>query len=53
MAKKIIEMCEFLGLTYLKVKPIKSKVDSIYFKKITGIEKRTNQEQRDAYMLIH
>ena len=23
VAKKIIEMCEFLGLTYLKVKPIK------------------------------
>ena len=32
---------------------LKSKTDSKPFKQITGIDKRTNQEQRDAYMLIH
>ena len=52
-AKKIVEMCDYLSLYYVKIKPTKSKTDSKLFKKITGIDKRTNQEQRDAYMLIH
>jgi len=53
VAKKICEMCEYLGITYHQVKPTKSKVNSDFFKQITKIDKRTNQEQRDAYMLIH
>lgn len=52
-AKKIVEMCQYLGLSYQEVKPTKSKVRSDFFKQITKIDKRTNQEQRDAYMLIH
>lgn len=52
VAKKICEMCEYLGLEYMKVKPTRSKVNADFFKQITGIEKRTNQEQRDAFMLI-
>lgn len=52
-AKKIVEMCEYLGLEYVKIKPTRSKVNADFFKQITGIEQRTNQEQRDAYMLIH
>lgn len=52
-AKKIVEMCQYLGLPYQEVKPTRSKVDASFFKQITKIEKRTNQEQRDAYMLIH
>jgi len=46
-------MCDYLSLYYVKIKPTKSKTDSKLFKQITGIDKRTNQEQRDAYMLIH
>lgn len=52
-AKKICEMCEYLNLPYHKIKPTQSKVTSDYFKKLTGAKFRTNQEQRDAYMLIH
>lgn len=51
-AKKIVEMCEYLGLPCEKIKPKASKVSSDYFKKITGLTIRTNQEQRDALMLI-
>lgn len=53
VAKKICEMCEFLEIKYHKIKPTRSKVNADFFKKITKIDKRTNQEQRDAYMLIH
>lgn len=53
VAKKIVEMCEYLNLEYVKVKPTRSKVNAEFFKQITGIDKRTNQEQRDAYFLIH
>lgn len=52
-AKKIVEMCEYLGLEYVKVKPTRSKVNADFFKQVTGFTQRTNQEQRDAYMLIH
>lgn len=51
-AKKIIEMCEYLNLEYVKVKPTKSKIDAETFKKITGLTMRTNSETRDAFMLI-
>lgn len=52
-AKKIIEMCEYLKVPYVEIKPTRSKVDSKFFQQITGLKQRTNQEQRDAYMLIH
>lgn len=51
-AKKIVEMCEYLKLPYVKIQPKASKITNDYFKKITGINTRTNQEQRDAMMLI-
>jgi hypothetical protein len=50
--KKIVEMCEYLGLNYHLIKPTKTKVDAITFNKITNYKGRTNQEQRDAAMLI-
>lgn len=53
VAKKIVEMCEYLNLEYVKVKPTRSKVNADFFKQITGIAQRTNAEMRDAYMLIH
>lgn len=52
VSKKIAEMCDYLGLPYELVKPTKSKVNAEYFKKVTGVIGRTNQEQRDAGMLV-
>lgn len=51
-ANKIIEMCQYLQLPFVEVKPTRKKIDSDTFKKLTGFTKRTNQEQRDAFMLI-
>ena len=51
--KKIVEMLEYLNITHVVVKPTKSKVNAKLFKMITGIKQSTNQEKRDAYMLIH
>ena len=52
IAKKICEMCEYLGLDYKQIKPTRSKTNSEFFQQITGYDKRTNQEQRDALMLV-
>lgn len=51
-AKKICEMCEDLKLELQQVKPTKAKHKSDSFRKLTGIKSITNQEQRDAFMLI-
>jgi hypothetical protein len=45
-------MCEHLKIEFIQVRPTKTKTKSDYFKKITGYSKRTNQEQRDACLLI-
>lgn len=50
--KKIVEMCEHLGIEYELCIPKSSKVDAEMFKKITKYKGRTNQEQRDAAMLV-
>ena len=50
--KKIIEMCEYFGLPHELHRPTTSKVDADYFKKITGYCLTTNQEMRDAAMLV-
>lgn len=52
-ARKIVEMCEYLKLQHFKIRPTRTKVKAPFFKTLTGIQSRTNQEQRDAYMLIH
>lgn len=52
VGKKIAEMCEYLRIDYELVKPTRSKVNAEMFKKITKYTKRTNQEQRDAAMLV-
>lgn len=52
VAKKLCEMCEYLKIEFIQVRPTKTKTNSDYFKKITGYNKRTNQEQRDACLLI-
>jgi hypothetical protein len=51
-AKKIIEMCEYLEIPFIKIQPTKSKLNATTFKQLTGITTRTNQETRDAFMLI-
>lgn len=51
--RKIVEMVEYLEITHKLVKPTTSKLNAKLFKKITSIEKRTNQEVRDAMMLIY
>lgn len=52
-AKKICEMCEYLGLKYIQVKPTRKKLNAAEFKAITKIEKHANQEMRDALMLVY
>lgn len=51
--KKIAEMCDYLGIDYELHKPVKSKVDKELFEKITGYTGRTNQETRDAGILVY
>lgn len=52
VAKKIVEMCEYLEIPHKKVRPTTSKLNAKLFKMVTKIEQRTNQEVRDAMMLI-
>ena len=52
-AKKIVEMCIYLKITHHQIKPTKSKITNSYFQSITGLKAITNQEQRDAFMLIY
>lgn len=51
-ANKIIEMCQYLKLDYVEIKPTRKKINAIDFKKLTGLKMRTNQETRDAFMLV-
>jgi len=50
--KKIVEMMEYLGIAYKIIRPTKTKYKDKFFRAMTGISYRTNQEQRDALMLI-
>lgn len=50
--KKIVEMCEYLNIPYELKKPETSKVDAKFFKMMTKYEGRTNQETRDAALLV-
>lgn len=52
VAKKICEMCDYLGLKYFQIRTTRRKLDSKTFQAITKITKRTNQEMRDAFMLV-
>lgn len=50
--KLLVQMAKHMGLAVIGVKPTKAKINSEDFKRITGWQGRTNQEQRDAGMLI-
>lgn len=52
VAKKIVEMCKYIKVKYIEVRPSRQKIDADMFNKITKYKGRTNQEQRDAAMLI-
>lgn len=52
VGKKIIEMCEYLKIPHRTVIPTRRKVDAETFKQITKWPGRTNQEQRDAALLV-
>lgn len=51
--RKIAEMCDYLGVAYELHRPTRSKVNKEVFKQITGYKGRTNQETRDAGMLVY
>lgn len=50
--KLIEEMLQYLNIPYELVRPTQNKVKADYFMKLTKYLKRTNQEQRDAAMLV-
>lgn len=52
VGKLLAKYCESKGIKYSLVKPI-GKLDHNTFKKITGYKGRTNQEVRDAGMLVY
>ena len=52
--RKIAEMCEYLSIEYDLVRLVGSKdIDHFTFKRITGFIGRTNQDMRDAGMLVY
>jgi hypothetical protein len=52
--RKIGEMYEYLHIEYEFVRPLGTKaVDHFLFKRITGFGGRTNQDMRDAGMLVY
>lgn len=53
VGKKIVEMLQYLKIKYKEIRPTSTKLNAKVFGMITGIKTRTNQEMRDAYMLIH
>ena len=53
VGKKIAEMCEYLGFDYDLVKPLGTKmICHKTFVRMTGWKGRTNQEMRDAALLV-
>ena len=50
--KLLVEMAQSLGLPVVEVRPTRKKLKAEDFNRITGWQGRTNQEQRDAGMLI-
>lgn len=51
--RKIVEMCEYLEISYVLVRPTTKKLTHEKFVQFTGIIGKTNQEMRDAAMLVY
>lgn len=52
VGKLLVECLRAIGHEVTEVKPTRTKLNAKQFKAVTGYEGRTNQEQRDAAMLI-
>lgn len=52
VGKLLAEYCMANKISFTLVKP-KGKANSEYFKRLTGYKKQTNQETRDAGMLVY
>lgn len=52
VGRKIVEMCQYLNINHIVVTPRRTKVKEEYFKMLTGYKARTNQEKRDAALLV-
>lgn len=52
-AKLLHQSIEAEGLKVILVRPTSKKLNADQFKKITNIQTRTNQEERDAVMLVY
>lgn len=51
--RKLVEMCHYLNLSWEIVRPLGTKkIDDKTFKMITKVKGRTNQDMRDAGMLV-
>lgn len=50
--KLLAEMAKECGLAVVLVRPTRTKLNAEQFNRITGWQGRTNQEQRDAALLI-
>ena len=51
-AKLWIDYCKFMQVSFHTVKPIRRKLDSDMFNRLTGWKERSNQHSRDAGMLV-
>lgn len=52
VGKLLVEYCELEMITHHIIRPTQKKWDAEVFKKITGVEIRTNSEMRDAARLV-
>jgi hypothetical protein len=52
VAKLLCQMCVFHQILHEEIRPTAHKLDKKLFKQITGYSGRTNQETRDAGMLL-
>lgn len=59
VGRKIVEMCQYLSIPYQEVKPLKKiwkgsdgKITHAELSRMVALPPRTNQEQRDACLLI-
>lgn len=50
--KLIVQLIESMGVPVVLIKPTRTKLNAVDFNRITGWTGRSNQEQRDAAMLI-
>jgi hypothetical protein len=52
IGRLIEKFCIENAIQYQLIKPTSSKLRKEYFEQVTGIEKRTNQDERDAVMIV-